>query len=353
MHATVRTRAAGRRPALLALAGALTLVLAACSGPDGQSTTDPTGGAEEGGETPQVTVGLTYTPDVQFAPFYLAESSGAFERAGVDVTLRHHGANEPLFGALEAGEEDVVFAGGDEMMQARSQGIDVVTFATMYQTYPVVLIVPADSPIEEPADLAGHSVGLPGPYGENWFGLLALLDRAGLTEDDVRIENIGYTQQSALTTGAVDAVVGFSNNDAVQIEAAGTAIRAIPVVPEGEDPLVGSALGASSTLIEEDSEALARVLTALREAMDAQAQDAESVVKVSREYVPGLADAGAAQNAQRTWEATLSLYGDVPLGTQDMDRFARMSEFLAAAGITEGTVAPEEAATTAIVDRVE
>ncbi|HEX2864602.1 MAG TPA: hypothetical protein VHN99_08530, partial [Deinococcales bacterium] len=34
---------------------------------------------------PVVNVGLGYLPDVQFAPFYLAEQSGLYRQAGLDV----------------------------------------------------------------------------------------------------------------------------------------------------------------------------------------------------------------------------------------------------------------------------
>lgn len=143
-------------------------------------TTAPAGSGSAAAGAAKVTVGLTYTPDIQFSPFYVAAEKGYFKDAGLDVTLRHHGASESLFGAIQAGEEDIVYAGGDEMMQARSQDVPLVNFATYYQDYPVVLVVPADSPIQSAADLRGRSVGVPGPYGETWFGLLALLKQAGL-----------------------------------------------------------------------------------------------------------------------------------------------------------------------------
>ena len=91
----------------------------------------------------RATIGLSYIPDIQFAPFYVAQSHGLF--AGVDTTLRHHGASEGLFTALMAGQEDFVLAGGDEAVQARAQGMDLVAVGQYYRSYPVVIIVPDTS----------------------------------------------------------------------------------------------------------------------------------------------------------------------------------------------------------------
>lgn len=110
-----------------------------------------------------ITVGLTYTPNIQFSPFYVAAEKGYYKDAGLKVTLRHHGAAEDLFGALSSGKEDVIYAGGDEMLQARAKNVPVVDIATFYQKYPVGLIVPKDSEIRTPADLKGRKIGTPGP----------------------------------------------------------------------------------------------------------------------------------------------------------------------------------------------
>ena len=213
------SRTNGRIRPLIILAALLAL-LTGCSAGTGSTAASSTAGKA-------LTVGLTYTPDIQFAPFYVGVEKGFFADEGLNVTLRHHGASESLTGALQAGQEDVVYAGGDEAMVARSQGVDVVNFATMYQTYPAELIVPANSPITTAVDLKGHSVGLPGEYGQNWYALLALLKQAGLSQSDVDIQSIGYTQQAALTSNKVDSVLGFSNNDAVKFQQANFAIRQI------------------------------------------------------------------------------------------------------------------------------
>ena len=87
-------------------------------------------------------IGLTYTPNIQFAPFYLALSSGQYSSG---VSLRHHGDQEGLFDALLAGTEQVVVAGADEAVVAASNGNGLVVIGGFYQRYPGCIIVPEDS----------------------------------------------------------------------------------------------------------------------------------------------------------------------------------------------------------------
>lgn len=259
----------------------------------------------------------------------------------MDVTLRHHGASESLFGALEAGEEDVVVAGGDEMLQARSAGVPVVSVATLYQDYPVALVVPSDSAITSPQDLPGHTVGVPGPFGETWFGLLALLSEAGLTQEDVTVEHIGFTQQAALAAGHVDAVMGFVNNDAVQFAQAGIDVRTLPL---DDVPLVGIGLGAHEDLLDDD-ETLAAVVAATLRGVQDVIDDPEAAVDAAADHMPGLADAAAREAALATVEATVPLYGDAS-GHSDPAVWQAMVGFMAEQGLLEDEVD----VTTAVTD---
>ena len=107
-----------------------------------------------------------------------------------------------------------------------------------YATYPGSVIVPASSSITSLADLAGKNIGIPGEYGSSYYATLAAIKAGGLQTSDVTISSIGYTQQAALAAGQVDAVVGFTNNDAVQMRLAGLEIREIALDPT--TPLVSA-----------------------------------------------------------------------------------------------------------------
>lgn len=324
--------------ALLAL-----LALTACSSgpvtaPTSASVESPTARSDDAGAA-ALTIGLTYIPDVQFAPVYVALEKGYFADEGLKVTIRHHGAQESLLGALQSGEEDVVFAGGDEMMQARSTGVDVVNWATMYQRYPVVLIAKADSGITSPADLAGKTVGLPGPYGENYFGLLAMQKAYGL--EDMQVDYIGYTQSAALSSGQVDAIIGFTNNDAVSMRHAGIDVVEMPLV-EGNLPLVGVGLGS----INVEPETMSKVLSAMEKATADASADLDGTLDIVESYVPTLAEPDQRELAGEVLKATLKLYtGGESFGAQDERAWEAMSGFLEETGVLEKPVPATDAYT--------
>ncbi len=315
--------------------------LTGCSG--GKGTSDAARAASSANQKSHVTVGLTYIPDIQFAPFYVAQEKGYFRQEGLDITLRHHGAQEALLGALESGEEDVVFAGADEMLQGRSNGIDVVNWATMYQKYPVTLIVPESSQITNVADLRGKTLGLPGPYGANYFTLLAMLKAHGMSESELSVQYIGYTQAAALSTGKVDAILGYMNSDTVAIEASlGAPVRTIDPV-SGGIPLVGVGLGSLSATLEKKKGHYEAILRALDRAVSFAVANPEETVKITQKYVPALVDPERERTARKVLERTLDLYGTEYIGAQDPERWAAMASFMERNGLLSKAVGADEA----------
>ncbi len=319
-------------PVLIAAA----LALASCSPTPTPSGSSPASSSATGPAAVEpARVGLSYIPNVQFAPFYVAEEDGLFSAGtGTAATLRHHGAQEGLFTALASGQEDFVLAGADEMLQARESGSDLVSVATYYKQYPVVIIVRDGGPITTLADLQGKRIGVPGRFGSSWFGLLVALRTAGLTEQDVDVVEIGYTQQAALTTDKVDATVGFVNNDYVQFQLAGVAVRALPI-SEGTPPLVGASLVTTRKYLTAHPDVVKGVAQAMVTGINTAASDPERAVAATATQVPGLTG-DALEAARQTWKATAAIMGDAhgkADGRIDQAAWQAMGTFMLDAGL--------------------
>jgi NitT/TauT family transport system substrate-binding protein len=297
----------------------------------------PLVGCGASAESNSLTVGLTYIPNIQFAPFYVAESLGYYKAAGLNVTLRHHGASEDEFGALIAGKEDLIFAGGDETLQARAQGQDIVYVASVYTKYPVALIVPADSPIQKVSDLKGRSVGIPGRFGATYTGLLALLANAGLKQDDVNIQTVGFTQVQALVTRKVDAVMGYLNNEPIQLQKQGMAVRTFDV--SSAQPLVSNGVAALRGALSAHPDQVKAFVAATLKAVDYTIAHPQEAVEISKANVPGLDDPAKAADALTVLKATLPLWEHSgKTGYNDPAAWKSMADFMSAQGLLAGSV---------------
>lgn len=306
-----------RPVALLALLALLLPLLAACGGSDD--------------EDPQAwKIGLSYIPNIQFAPFYVALEKGYYTEAGLDVTIRNH--SQDLFGALVSGDEDMIFAAGDEMLQARANDIPIVYVAEVFTQYPVALVAPADSDIQSPADLAGHSVGIPGEYGANWIGLLALLSSSGLTRDDVEIKSVGFTQVAALLAGDVDAIIGYANNEPIQLAKAGMEVRTFPVADQ--QPLISNGLGALQKTLDDNPDAVRAAIAATLRGVQYTIDNPEEALEISKKYVDGLDDPANAAAALEVLRATLPMWQATGKpGSVDETAWASMAAFLQEQGL--------------------
>ena len=339
-HGTTPLPALRRRTFLTA---ALALGVAGCA-----PAAAPSGTPSPVAPPPSVraTIGLSYIPNVQFAPFYVAEAQSLFGAVNATVSLRHHGATEGLFNAFTSGTEDFLVAAGSEAMQARAEGVDAIAVGAYYKAFPVDVIVLGSSSIRELGDLKGRSLGVPGRFGESWLAVQVALATAGLTEKDVKIVEVGYTQVAALTTKKVDAVVGFRTNELVQLRADGADPRVLPVAA-GTVPLVSTCLLTTAAYAQANPDVVRQVVAATAKAIEATAADPGRAVDESAKVIPGWT-AASRPNAEQVLAATVELMG-VTGGRFDpgLDeaQWGEMGQFLQRADLLPASVSAAEAFT--------
>ncbi len=169
------------------------------------------------GEPTKVTFFLTFVPNVQFAPVYVALEHGDFEAANIDLTIEHGdetlgvdliATNQRQFGLISA----------EEVIKARANERPVVQVYEWFQKYPVGIVASDVSGIESIKDLKGRKVGIPGRFGASYNGLTALLTANDMTESDIDLQVIGYNAPDVFCVGAVDAAVVYINNEPLQIQ---------------------------------------------------------------------------------------------------------------------------------------
>jgi NitT/TauT family transport system substrate-binding protein len=259
---------------------AVTLVVAACTSAGGSV-------APSSAAPVALTVGLGFTPNVQFAPFYLADQAGYYRDAGLDVTFQNK-VDPDLVTLVGQGAIDIGLADGTSVIPAVSQGIPLKYVATIYGKFPSIVFSKASSGIAGPADLKGKTLGIPGRYGSSWIMLQALLSSVGLTPNDLQIVDYpDYGQGAAVAAGAVDAATGFTNNEPVQLELSGTPATVLRV--DDIVPLPGNGLITGTTTLAAKHDALSSFVAATLRAMDEIAANPQAGLDATYKAVPELA----------------------------------------------------------------
>ncbi len=158
-------------------------------------------------ELTPVTVALDWYPNANHAGLYLALERGYFAEAGLDVDLYTPSDPTTVLQTVGAGRDTFGISYQTDVLLARAQEVPVVSVAALVQRPLLGIMVPAESGIERPEDLAGTTIGYPGIPSQEAY-LATMLAADGLTMDDVELVNIGYELVPALLAGRVDASLG-------------------------------------------------------------------------------------------------------------------------------------------------
>jgi NitT/TauT family transport system substrate-binding protein len=226
----------------------IALVVAGCQGP----APSPSASASASAQLRPVTLLLGFRPDVQFAPFYVAQQEGFYADAGLEVTIEHRQAPD-VQRLVADGQAEFGVADATDVMIARTSGIPIRYVSTLYQSFPVALIGEAGTVPDDPAALEGMRIGTPGQFGSSWHALLALLDAGGLTADDITIrEYPQFNQVDGISNGDVDLITGFRNNEPLQLEARGMSVDLLTV--DEVAPLPGPGMIVGDELLDADPE---------------------------------------------------------------------------------------------------
>ncbi len=150
------------------------LLLAGCAGKQKAQT----------GELTKIRLPMGYIPSVQYAPFYVAVENGFFADEGLEIEFDYKFETD---GVSLVGANELPFAlvSAEQVPLARAQGLPVVYVLEWWQDYPVAVLARPEAGIKTPADLRGKKIGLPGLFGASYVGLRALLNAAGIQENEV------------------------------------------------------------------------------------------------------------------------------------------------------------------------
>ena len=312
------------RPRLLLLP--LVLVLTACAASPSPSVA-----------LKPVTLLLGFRPDVQFAPFYLAQQEGYYADIGLNVTIEYK-SDADLVRLVADGQAEFGVADATDVMISRSSGIPIKYVETIYGLFPVALIGPKGEVPTTAAGLAGKRIGTPGKYGSSWHTLLALLNAGGLTEADVTIrEYPQFNQVDGLLNGDVDLITGFRNNEPLRVAAQGMQVDLLTV--EQIAPLPGPGLIVGDKLLRSDPTMVAEFAAATLRAERVIAGDPQKGLDAAIVTVPAIAS--DKDTALAVLNATIELWkggGSEPSAVINDEVWTKGYETMKRLGFIDGSV---------------
>ena len=306
----------------------LILLLAACGG-----TTEP---AADSAELVNLRLPMGYIPDPQYAPLYVAVDKGYFAEEGLSIEFDYSFETDGM-ALVAANELPFAIVGGDQVILARAQGLPVVYVLEWFQRYPIAIVSKTSAGIEEPADLVGRMVGLPGFFGASYVGYVGLLLANDLAQEDVEAVDVGFTQVETLLSDQAEAVVVFANNEPIQLENMGEDVNVIQVADYID--LVFNGIVTNEETIDNNPELIERFTRAMLRGLADTLADPDQAYEISKKYVEGLDD-----SRKDVLEASLEMWNAETLGYTEAATWDRTQEILLEMGLLDEPIENLDAA---------
>ncbi len=274
----------------------------------------------------KVTVVLDWFVNPDHGPLYVAFEKGFFSQRGLDVEF-HVPSNPndpPKFAAAK--KADIAVSYQPQHHLHVDQGLPLVRFATLVATPLNTLVVLADSDIMNIADLKGKTVG----YSIGGFEtvlLKVMLERQGLSMENIKLVNVNFSLSPSLFTGATDAVIGaFRNFELNQMDIVGRPGRAFYIEEHGIPPYDELILVAHRDYVNKPK--LRKFVDALEAGVQFMVNHPEESWKL---FIRGRKDLDDKLN-RLAWRDTLPRFALRP-GALDRARYKRFAEFLKKQGL--------------------
>ena len=285
--------------------------------------------APESTELTHIRLPMGYIPNIQYAPYYVAVEKGYFAEAGIELEFDYSFETDGV-ALVGAGKLPFSVVSGEQVPMARAQGLPVVYITAWYKDYPVSVVSKVEQGILSPADLAGKKIGLPGLFGANYIGFVALLHTNGLNESDLTLDAIGFNQVEALATDQEQAIVGYAANEPIQLEAQGYEINEIRVADYVH--LASNGLLTNEKTIAENPEMVRAMVAAFLRGLEYAAAHPDEAYEISKKYVENLTESDEAVQKQ-ILATSIEFWQTDNLGYSDPQAWENMNEILFEMGL--------------------
>jgi putative hydroxymethylpyrimidine transport system substrate-binding protein len=174
----------------------------------------------------KVSLVLDWYPNAVHSFIYVAQKEGYFKAEGLDVEIKMPAEN-PSDGLklVAAGKETFAIYYQTDTLVARSEGVPIVSVASIVRQPLNVLMMSEASGVNSPKDLAGKKIGYPSIPLD--MGLVDTMVRhAGGDPSTIKYVEVGYDLIPAITSKNVDGIIGgYLNHEKLLLEKEGVKLK--------------------------------------------------------------------------------------------------------------------------------
>jgi putative hydroxymethylpyrimidine transport system substrate-binding protein len=151
----------------------------------------------------KVNFALNWVPGPQHTEFVVAKYKGFFEAEGLDVDMHPPAASTDPLKLVASGQDQFGIAYGGDILQARAQGVPVVSIAAIHRKIALGLLSrPADN-ITKPKDIEGKIIGLT-PVPTNRAMFWDFVAKNGIDKDKLQIVTVQFNGPHVVAAGKAD-----------------------------------------------------------------------------------------------------------------------------------------------------
>lgn len=241
----------------------LLFILSACGKNDQSATKKSTSGNDQ--KLEKVSLMLDWYPNAVHSFLYAAEEKGYFKEQGLDVDIQMPAdTNDPLK-LVAANQVDMALSYQPQVLVARGEDIPVKSFAAIVRHPLNQLMVPADSPIKSPKDLAGKTIGYPSiPLDEAIVQSMVKAD--GGDASKIKMVDVGWDLIPAMATKKTNALIGgYINHEKLLLDKEGHPMRTLNPADYGVPDYYELVLVGSEKELKAKPEVFKKFMTAVRE----------------------------------------------------------------------------------------
>lgn len=275
------------------------------------------------------TVLLDWFVNPDHGPIIIAQEKGYFADQDLDVEIIAPADPSDPPKLVAAGQADLAISYQPQLHLQVAEGLPLMRVGTLVATPLNCLLVLADGPIKDVADLKGGKVGF-SVAGVEEALLGTILTHHGLGMADIELINVNWSLSPSLMSGQVDAVLGaFRNFELNQMTIEGVEGKCFYVEEEGVPTYDELIYVANPETMDQDK---------VRRFLRATEQATQFIVnhpQESWEIFSGTSAELQDELNEMAWADTLPRFALRPEAL-DEDRYARFETFLSEAGLVEG-----------------